>query len=263
METLGIIGVGHLASYFVAGLRHANDNRRILLTPRNVKTAAELAEKYQCEVLKDNQSVADHADILLLATRPAHCLMALQALTLRPSQLVLSVAAGVSISDLEPLAAPASVARCLPLVPAEVAAGATPLFPNNPRARQLLTTIATVVSVNNENEFELAGVASCTSGWVFQMIAELQHWLENAGLTQQQARTIAIETFHGAAHLAKQKPELDLQQQADTIGREGSYTKHFIDQFRAARGFQALHSSGDSLLEQLMKTAPDDYSQKD
>ncbi len=255
METLGIIGVGHLASYFIAGLRNAGDKRRILLTPRNAEIAANLAQRYECEVLSDNQSVADQADIVLLATRPAHALVALQALTLRPSQLVLSVVAGVSIDDLRSFAAPADIARCLPLAPAEVGAGATPLLPNNPRAQKLLETIATVVTVEDEKTFELAAVASCTSGWVFQIIAELQSWLEKAGMSQQQARTIAIETFHGAAHLAKMQPDLDLQQQADTIGTEGTYTKFFIDQFRQAQGFQALHTSGDNLLNDLLKTA--------
>ncbi|MEH6443138.1 MAG: NAD(P)-binding domain-containing protein [Oceanospirillaceae bacterium] len=258
METLGIIGVGHLASYFVAGLRNAGDKRRILLSPRNAEIAADLAHRYQCEVLCDNQSVADQADILLLATRPAHSLLALQALTLRPSLLVLSVVAGVSIDDLRDFAAPADIARCLPLAPVEVGAGATPLLPNNPRARQLLEAIATVVTVEDEKAFELAAVASCTSGWVFQIIAELQSWLEKAGMNQQQARTIAIETFHGAAHLAKMQPELNLQQQADKIGTEGTYTKFFIDQFREAQGFQALHTSGDNLLKSLLKTSDDE-----
>lgn len=253
METLGIIGVGHLASYFVAGLRHAGDQRRILLSQRNAEVSADLAKRYQCEVLSDNQSVADQADIVLLATRPAHSLVALQGITLRPTQLVLSVVAGVSIDDLREYAAPADIARCLPLAPAEVAAGATPLMLNNPRAHQLLSQIATVVCVEDEKTFELAGVASCTSGWVFQMIAELQAWLEKAGMSQQQARTIAIETFHGAAHLAKMQPDLNLQTQADTIGTEGTYTKLFIDQFRQAKGFEALHISGDNLLKALLK----------
>jgi pyrroline-5-carboxylate reductase len=84
------------------------------------------------------------------------------------------------------------------------------------------------------------------------MIAELQSWLEKAGMSQQHARTIAIETFHGAAHLAKMQPQLNLQEQADAIGTEGTYTKFFIDQFRQAQGFEALHISGDSLLNSLL-----------
>jgi pyrroline-5-carboxylate reductase len=263
METLGIIGVGHLASYVIAGLRNANDNRRIVLSPRNAEVAASLAHTYDCKVLKDNQAVADQADILMLATRPQHSLIALQALTLRPDQLLLSVVAGVSVQDLLPLATPANVARCLPLVPAEVGAGATPLFPNNVRAQKLLETIATVVPVDDEATFDLAGVASCTSGWVFQLIAQLQSWLENAGMSTQQARTIAIETFHGAAHLAKMKPHLDLQQQADEIGSEGTFTKYFIDQFRLANGFQAFDSSGENLLKQLIKQADNKNASKE
>ena len=263
MQTLGIIGVGHLASYFIAGLRHVNDHRRIVLSPRNAQIATTLARRYDCEVLEDNQAVADQSEILLLATRPEHCLIALQALTLHPSQLLLSVVAGVSINDLKRYAGPATIARCLPLVTVEVGAGATPLFPNNLVARELLETIATVVAVEDEKTFELAGVASCTSGWVFQMIAELQIWLQHAGMPPQQARIIAIETFHGAAQLAREKPDLDPQQQADTIGCDGTYTKHFIDQFRMAQGFKALHISGNSLLEQLTKTAPCEVITKD
>ena len=253
MESLGIIGVGQLAGYFVAGLRRGGDSRRILLAPRNLQTANELALQHQCEVLGSNQAVVNQSDIVLLATRPEHSLLVLQDLTFREDQLVLSVAAGVALKDLESFAQPASVARCLPLAPAEVCAGATPLIPNDSRAVNLLKSIVTVVAVDSEEQFEMGGVAGCISGWVFQMVAELQRWLQEAGMSESQARTLAIETFHGATGLAREKPNLVLQQQADEIGREGTYTKMFIDEFRARGGFQALHDSSDALLSNLKK----------
>ncbi|OMH25826.1 pyrroline-5-carboxylate reductase [Motiliproteus sp. MSK22-1] len=253
METLGIIGVGQLAGYLIAGLRRGGDRRRILLAPRNLQTAKELALQHQCEVLDSNQAVADQSDIVLLATRPEQSLPVLQKLVLREDQLLLSVAAGVSLKDLESFAQPASVARCLPLAPAEVCAGATPLIPKDPRAENLLKSIVTVVTVETEEQFEMGGVAGCIGGWVFQLVAELQQWLQQAGMSESQARTLAIETFHGATGLAREKPELVLQQQADEIGREGTYTKMFIDDFRARGGFKALHDSSDALLANLEK----------
>ncbi|MTI08996.1 NAD(P)-binding domain-containing protein [Curvivirga aplysinae] len=249
--TLGIIGVGHLASYLVAGIRRSGDQRRIVLSPRNKDVAAKIAANFNCEIAKDNQSVVNEADIVLLATRPVHALMALQEVAFREGQIMLSAVAGVCVNDITPYAKPAEVVRCLPLAPAEVCAGATPIFPDNAAVQELLDPVVTVIPVEDEEEFELGSVFGCIGGWVYTLIGQLQNWLEKQGMPSEQARSLAIETFHGATSLAKEQPTMDLLEQANLIATEGTFTKFFQDTFEDKGGMKALFESSDALSERL------------
>ncbi|WP_420546674.1 NAD(P)-binding domain-containing protein [Curvivirga sp.] len=249
--TLGIIGVGHLASYLIAGIRKSGDQRRIVLSPRNKDVAAKLAAEFNCEIMTDNQSVVDQADIVLLATRPAQSLLALQDVSFRDGQIMLSAVAGVSVNELKLYAEPAEVVRCLPLAPAEVCAGATPIFPDNEAVQELLDPVVTVIPVADEEQFELGSVFGCIGGWVYTLFGQLQNWLEKQGMPNEQARALAIETFHGATSLAKDQPEMDLLEQAKLIATEGTYTKFFQDAFEDKGGMAALIESSDALSKKL------------
>ena len=72
---LGFIGAGHLASYTIAGLRRAGDQRDIILSPRNAEKAQQLSSQYDCRVAASNQAVVDAADIVILAVRPPQALV--------------------------------------------------------------------------------------------------------------------------------------------------------------------------------------------
>ena len=115
-ETLGVIGVGHLAGYMVRGLRRRDREAAIVLSPRNAEQTAKLATKNNCNVAPSNQAVADAADVILLTVRPNDAVDVLQELDLSPRHLVISACAGVKLSDLENAAAPADVVRIMPIV---------------------------------------------------------------------------------------------------------------------------------------------------
>lgn len=228
-ETLGILGVGHLASYVVAGLRNAGDGRRILLSPRGKQTAERLQREQGCEIAPDNQILVDQCDTLLIAVRPTHLTELLSSLSFKPNQLLISCAAGVSLSQIEQLAAPAQVVRTLPLACAEFGAGAVPLFPDNDTARALLSQLGQLILFEDEEKFELASTAACMNGWIYDFLDQLSGWFADQGLSPELARALVTQQISGATALATARPDLPLSEISASIATEGTFTKTGLD----------------------------------
>lgn len=239
-NTLGIIGVGQLAHYFVAGLRRGGDGRTILLSPRRPETAQALADAHDCEIVMDNQAMVDRCDIVVLATRPEQTVDTCRALTFRPDQLVLSVAASVRVADIAAVADGATVVRCLPIFSAEVGVGPVPLYPHDDRAEALLGTLGTVVGFASEAEFSTATVMGCTFVWQIRMIGEIAAFMERAGLSAADARAMALSTVEAAAAVGIRKPELDLLATARAIAKPDTFSRMGEEVMEERGAFDAL-----------------------
>lgn len=235
--SLGVLGVGHLASYLVAGLRTAGDNREVILSPRNVERVQYLVERFDCRPAISNQAVIDQADIILVSVRPEQLESLLKPLQFNAEQLVISCVAGVSLDLLAPLIGKASVVRTLPLACAEVGQGAVPLFPDHPVARDLMNSLGELILLGSEDEFELASVAACMNGWMFKFFDQLTRWYLEKGLSPEQARKLVIHACGGAAALAEAKPEQTLLQISDSIATDGTYTKQGLDLLEQSHAF--------------------------
>jgi pyrroline-5-carboxylate reductase len=251
-KTLGIIGVGQLADYFVSGLRHGEDNRPVVLGPRNARIAATLADRCGCRVVSSNQDVVEQSQVILLATRPQDAASALESITPGKHHLVISVVAGMGVDAISKLAGAATVVRSLPLFSAEVCAGALPLYPDHVEARSLLGSLGQVIVMPDEARFETAAVMGCTFSWFFRIYAQLQSWMEQAGVDSREARALALQCAHGASSLALAKPELDLAGIADGIARPGTFSLAGEKVLIANGGLSAIDSACD-LVHQMLK----------
>jgi pyrroline-5-carboxylate reductase len=228
-EQLGVLGVGHLASYVVAGLRNAGDSRSVLLSPRNQERSQALAQQHDCDIAADNQAVVEGARLILLSVRPHQVKDLLENLNFSSEHLVISCVAGMPLAEVALLAAPARVVRTLPLACAEVGEGAVPLYPDHSVARQLLGAIGCVIPFEDEQVFELAGVASCMNGWMYAFFEQLTQWYVGQGMDPTQARELVLHSVRGATGLAAARPELPLQGISDAIATEGTFTKRGLD----------------------------------
>ena len=235
---LGVLGVGHLASYVVAGLRNAGDNRRIILSPRNQQRQQALVERYGCMAASSNQDVVDSADYLLLSVRPQDLPTLLQTLEFSPGQLVISCVAGVSLDHLQTELKDQVVVRTMPLACAEVGQGAVPVYPSNLQAIELLGKLGTLVELSSEADFELATVAACMNGWMFNYFDHLTHWYQSQGLEPTKARELVLASVNGAVALASAMPERDLRTISDSIATDGTYTKLGLDLLQQRGAFE-------------------------
>ena len=239
-ETLGILGVGHMASYTVKGLRHSGDKRSIILSPRGRQTAAELAQSCDCTIAADNQTVVDQSDTVLLAVRPDALNSLLENLSFKPNQTVISAIAGITLDHLREYAAleGCELVRALPSTSAEVCAGPIPIFPANDHATALLGQIGTVVQLESEKLFDVALSHACLHGWSYFLIQELIDWSCKQGMDPATARQMVAHSIGSAVAFAEANPELSYGEIGRSIATEGTFTLRGVEQLEENNGIQ-------------------------
>ena len=161
----------------------------------------------------DNAAAASSASLVLLAVKPQQLREALAPLALSPSQLLVSICAGVPTALLESLV-PARVVRVMPNLPATVSAGyaalaagsrATPADLEDALALFRSVGDATVLPENLLDA--VTAISGSGPGYVFAFIEALESAAIALGIPPESARPMAIATVRGAAELAAASSE--------------------------------------------------------
>ncbi|PHP65926.1 hypothetical protein CSC94_16540 [Zhengella mangrovi] len=197
---LGVIGVGHIAGSVLEGLLRAGiAPQGILLSPRG--HGPQLAERHGFTLAAGNAALVEACDLVLLAVRPAQAAEALRGLPWQRRHVVASACAGVTIAELEAVAAPARVARIMPITASELGASPTVVFPVFPELAPLLEAIGTPVPLSGEDQFEVATVSAAVYGWVQDLIRTGTDWSARHGLDPRIARLLMAKTFVAAGRI--------------------------------------------------------------
>ncbi len=251
-STLGILGIGHLATYTVTGLRRSGDNRRIILSPRNAERAQHLASTFDCEIAQSNQVVIDEADLVLLAVRPFQLDDLLADLHFSEEKVVISAAAGVSLTQLRAKAdLPERLALILPVVAAENAIGFVPIYPDIPEVKALADSLGKTIAFAKESQFDEAATMACLNGWMYRFFDVQVNWLTEHGIDNDNARQMVLHNTLGAAHYALGRPQQGLSELAGEIAQDGTYTKLGLDQLEAGGAFTQWSDALDMIKHKL------------
>ncbi len=251
IERIGFIGVGHLAGYLVEGLRRADSDVGIALSPRNVEMSARLATRFGATVAVDNQAVADKAELILVTTRPGEVLATCEAITFRADQTVVSTAAGVHLGVLRPVVAPAQPVRAMPLTCAAINKSPTLLHPDHPQARSLFELLGSVLALADEAQFTPASAIAAFYGWVYALLDQGVAWTVRAGVPPQTARSLVLETARGAAEMGLSHPDQELSALLDSLATPGGVTRQGLKTLQEGQGLAAWTDALDVVLERL------------
>ncbi len=171
---------------------------RIRLSPRGAATSAELATRFgDVDLCRDNQAVIDESDVVLACIRPQGADAVLRPLSFRTGQTVISAVAGLRLSTLEPLVAPATACRAIPLPALAQGAGVTPVFPPNASARALFERLGGVAEVADEARFDAFSAATATIAAHIAYLNAVSSWLVAHGIDRDAANGYVAGTFAG------------------------------------------------------------------
>lgn len=252
MNNVGFIGVGELALYTIRGWRRGGFDGRILLSPRNRDKAALLARECACEVMADNQAVVDGADFVFLATRPADCLDALQALQFRPGQVLVSVVAGIDSAELRRvLPEDLDIVRAMPVSSAAAGASPTLICPQQAFVHQLFDYCGDTIAVDDEDHFNQGSILACVYSWFFTLYAELSEATQGPKLPAALSAELVLGMARGAASLALANPGSSPREIAESIATEGTYSKLGLDLLKDRQAFAPWREAC-KLLEQKL-----------
>lgn len=201
--TIGILGVGHLAVSMVNGLMKVGNSESILLSPRG--KAKELAAMHGLDVCRDNRELVERSDIVILAVRPADSVSALEGLPWRTGQLIISVCAGVALSQFPPI--PARIVRAMPLTATQINASPTVFHPDIAEARALIARLGPAIALASEDEFEVATVNAAIYGWAQDLVRQSILWGQSQGVDGLTMRQLVARTFVAAGRMIAETDE--------------------------------------------------------
>ncbi len=235
MITLGVVGTGQFASYFIAALRRGGYDGKVLLSPRNADIASTLARNHGCVVAASTDEVLAGADVVLVSVRPEHAEVALANLRWEHRHTVLSAMAGIRLDDLQALLpGVGDLHLIMPGSYIEIAPGPIPLYPPAPALMPLLSCAGNVVALPNEAAFNTAIVSLCASTWIYDLAHALAAELALHGLEPDAARALTLGNIAGPANFALSVPKTSLLDISAGIATERTFTKTGLDHLKAS-----------------------------
>jgi len=213
---VGFIGGGNMARALVGGLLSSGyrPENLMLAEPNAERRGVLSADLSGVLVSKDNCTVADQVDCLVLAVKPQlmrEVCLELADIVQAGRPLVISVAAGTHSRDIDAwLGDGLAVVRVMPNQPALLLKGASGLFANEvtsskerDRATEILSAVGSVVHVADEAHIDAVTAISGTGPAYFYLLIDmLIRSAEDFGLDSQAAHKLVMDTAQGSASLA-------------------------------------------------------------
>jgi len=213
------IGGGNMASALISGLANPpRSNLRLRVVDPNEEARARLEKTFDLAGFTDPVAAIDGADVILLAVKPQIMSAVLTNLAghVRPGQLVLSIAAGVTMASIEAqLGRGLAVVRCMPNTPALIGHGITGMTagPNcdahqRALAEQILSAASEVVWLDDEVLMDAVTAVSGTGPAYFFLLTEvLAGAARELGLPAATADRLAAITCFGAGAMVASSPD--------------------------------------------------------
>ena len=215
---IGFLGAGKMATALAKGFIRAK-----LAGPKDIiagdpyeAARKSFAGETGAKAVASNVDAAKFADILFLATKPDYVAAALSevhdTLKAKNSYLLLSIAAGVTISRLESaLPAGARVIRVMPNTPALIGESASAYAPgknataaDGELAKKLLSAVGMAFQVKENLLDAVTGLSGSGPAYVYQFIEALSDGGVASGLPRDISTRLAAQTVAGAAHMVLQ-----------------------------------------------------------
>lgn len=248
---IGFIGGGNMATSLIGGLiegGHAAAN--VIVYEPGAEKAKALAQQFQVQIAIDNSSLVKQSDVVVIAVKPQVLEQVLAPLandfkTQRP--LIVSVVAGIQANSIEKwLDSNHAVVRVMPNTPALIGAGASGLYANDrvsvgqrSIAANLLNCVGKSVWLESESDIDSVTALSGSGPAYFMLfIKSLINSAVAAGIDEDAAKSLAVQTALGAAQLVEQS-ELPLQTLIDNVTSPNGTTEAALNSF-AQSGLQQI-----------------------
>ncbi|GAB2971498.1 pyrroline-5-carboxylate reductase [Nocardioides montaniterrae] len=216
MTQIAVIGAGMMGEALLAGLlRAGHPAESVLVGEKRAERAAELTAAHGVRVVDNLEAAA--ADTILLVVKPQDVPAVLGEIapSLRDGQLLISVAAGVTIAALEALVPEGvAVVRVMPNTPALVGQGMAALSPGSTctdeqlsHATELLAAAGRAVVVPEKQQDAVTAVSGSGPAYVFLVAEAMIDAGVRLGLPRPVARELTVQTLLGAATMLSETGE--------------------------------------------------------
>jgi pyrroline-5-carboxylate reductase len=205
---VGFVGAGSMAAAMARGLVGEADG--MVFTDSGSGRAAELARELDAEAVGSNRELAGRVDLVVLAVKPAN----LEAVAdeLGGAKAVLSLLGATSLDKVGGLFPEAEVARAMPNLAVEVRRGVLCVAGAlGPEVRGLLEVLGHVVELPDSELDAATAVMGCAPAYLALAVEAIAAAGAAAGLDEELARELVVETTAGTAELLREHHPADLR----------------------------------------------------
>jgi pyrroline-5-carboxylate reductase len=214
---IAFIGGGNMAWALIGGLlRAGRAPQDIVAIEVDPARCAQLQQEFGVAAVPASDESLRSADVIVLAVKPQQMREACEAARLHLQRpLVVSIAAGTRSSDIARWLGASAIVRTMPNTPALIGRGITGMTATaevSPAQKQIaesiLATAGSVLWFDDEKKLDaVTAVSGSGPAYVFYFVEAVARAGVELGLDASAARTLALQTFAGAAQLAAQSAE--------------------------------------------------------
>src|SRR5450830_483044 len=242
---IAFIGAGNMAASLIGGLRAKGlQAQQIRASDPGAETRARVSAEHGIDTFADNAEAIQGVDVIVLAVKP----QAMKAVceSLRPHQLVVSIAAGITCASMNNWLGAQPIVRCMPNTPALLRKGVSGLYATaqvsaeqRDQAQTLLSAVGLAVWLEQEQQLDaVTAVSGSGPAYFFLLIEAMTAAGVKLGLPQDIAEQLVEQTALGAAQMAVSS-DVDAAELRRRVTSPGGTTQAAIESFQAG-GFEAL-----------------------
>jgi pyrroline-5-carboxylate reductase len=248
---ISFIGGGNMATALISGIAGSDAAPEwIHISEPNPEARHRLETEFPVKCFADATSAISGADTIVLAIKPQVMPLVLAELagSISPSQLVISIAAGITIDTIQTSLGPGvAVVRTMPNTPALIGAGVSGLFAGpgcsalqRENAEKIVSATGASVWVNEE---ALINVVTAVSGsgpaYFFLLTEALREAGQALGLPEATASKLAVHTAYGAGAMARHS-DVDVSELRRRVTSPGGTTQAALDSFESDQFSQVV-----------------------
>lgn len=212
-ERIGVCGAGNMGKAIIQGLIQSEVYRpeNILVLDISSEELDKMHNELGITAFSDEKVLAKSADILIFAVKPNVLPSVLGKIKpyLNKDQLIISIAAGVSISRIESiLSDQMKIIRVMPNTPALVGEGMSALVVNQNVDEQDKLKVESIFSSFGKAEFvseslmdSVVGLSGSGPAYVYMFVEAMADGAVQQGMSRQMAYKFAAQTVLGAAKM--------------------------------------------------------------
>ena len=249
---IGFIGCGRIARPMVTALSRRLPDAQIRVSQRNAAISARLAAELSNVTVAENQAVLEHSEALFICLPAETARQILPGLGFRSSHQVVSVMAGIGLSELEFLTMPATdpcIAVPLPFI--DQGRCPLPVFPASRLLEHLFGADNEVQPLTSESALSPHFVATTMLSLVMTQLAEASDWLSNStGQPQAAERYIAL-LMTGYFNSLKKDGQSRFTQAVKELSTDDGLNHELLRQITTSGHFKHLREKLDTLHNSL------------
>lgn len=210
----------------------------MLFTDSGSGRAAALAEELGGEAVNSNVELAQRADLVVLAVKPAK--LGEAAAELSAAKTVVSLLGATSLQTVQGAFPGAEVIRAMPNVAVEVRRGVLCVAGGeSAETRSLLELLGHVVELPDSQFDAATAVMGCAPAYLALAVEALADAGADAGLDAELARELVVETTAGTAELLRERHPADVRKAVASPGGSTEAGLEALDREGARDAFTA------------------------